>query len=108
MQTVGEPKITRTGRVLGGNWSNTNVSFRHADGPFHFEDFDIEELIWKYLQCFDTSYTADLVAKGGWSTFFIGIFTDDNVEFDISWELMEELAKAKIRIWYDVYGGPED
>ncbi len=108
MQTVGEPRITRTGRILGGNWRETNVSFRKSDGPFYFDDFDIEELIRKFLECFDGSYTAHLAETGGGSVFFIGVFTDVNVEFDLSWELMEDLAKAKIRIWYDVYGGPED
>lgn len=108
MQTVGQPKITPSGRTLPGNWRETKLIFEISREPFHFEDFDMEETMWKLLESFDGAYTANLAETGGWSTLSVGVFTDDNAEFFHSCELMDTLARAKIRLWYDVYGGPDD
>lgn len=107
MQSVGQPRVTPKGRRLEGNFRHTNINFHLSNEQLYFDEFDIEEQIWKFLDCFEHSYLAGLVANGGWSSFFIGVFTEENIEFVVSCELMEALARAKISLWYDVYG-PDD
>lgn len=106
-ESVGQPRITRSGVDLGGVYEATNIDFRLSHPSRRMEDLTLEDAIREFLSCFDSQYTAEIFETGGSSGFFVGIFPDENVMVEFSHELMGLLSDAKIRIVYDIYDGVE-
>lgn len=102
-QSVGEPRLTKSGVVLGGNYKETNVGFRLHDEPIRHEDVFIDDFIQKHIESIDTEYLAHLDATNGSCGFSLGVFTDGNVDFVLTNETIEMLSAARMTIWFDIY-----
>ncbi len=104
-QSVGEQRKTKNGKVLGGNYKFTNVGFRLHDLPLNFDDISIDVLLKTQLERYDTGYISYLVESGGSCDFLLGIFSSENVMFELSHEVISMLSSAKVSVKYDFYGG---
>lgn len=104
-QSVGGQKKTKNGKVLSGNYKFTNVSFCLHESPLSFDDVSVDALIKNQLEIYDTKYTAHLVESGGSCNFLLGIFSSDNIMFELNHEVICMLSTAKINMKYDFYGG---
>lgn len=104
-QSIGHQKKTKNGKVLNGNYKLTNVSFCLHDLPLDFDDVPIDTFLRKQLESYNTDYIRQLVESGGQCNFLLGVFSSDNVMFELSHEAISMLSVAKISIKYDFYGG---
>ena len=106
-QSVGEPRKTKNGKLLDGKYKRTNVIFHPHDQPLSFDDASIEAIIKNQLDNYDIDYIIHLVRSGGECDFLLGIFSSENVMFELSHEVISMLSIAKISMKYDFYGGEE-
>lgn len=104
-QSAGEPKKTKNGELLGGKYKHTNVIFHLHDKPLSFDDASIDIFIKNQLKSYDIDYISHLVESGGSCDFSLGIFSNSNVLFELSHEVISMLSTAKISMKYDFYGG---
>ena len=104
-QSAGEQRKTKSGKELDGNYKVTNVSFELHEKPLKFNDVLIDDLIKKQLGSFDIDYITGIVNSGGSCNFLLGVFSNDNVMFELSNETISMLFSAKSSIKYDFYGG---
>lgn len=106
-QSVGEPRKTKTGKKLDGVYKCTNVSFCLHDNPLKFDDVEVGNLIRDCLEKFDADYIDLLAASGGACDFLLGIFSNENVMFELDYQVLGLLSSARISMKYDFYGGDE-
>lgn len=104
-QSVGDKKKTKTGKILEGNYRLTNVSFCLHDSPLNFDDVTVDAFLKTQLERYDTDYIVRLVESGGSCNFLLGVFSSENVMFELSLEVICMLSAAKISVKYDFYGG---
>lgn len=104
-QSIGHQKRTKSGKVLTGNYKLTNVSFCLHDLPLDFDNFSIDKFLKNQLESYNNDYIRHLVESGGKCNFLLGVFSRDNVMFELSHETISMLSDAKISIKYDFYGG---
>lgn len=105
-QSVGDQKKTKNGKILDGRYNLTNVSFCLHDSPLSFDDeISIDDLMKLQLSNYDTDYIEHLIKSGGSCNFLVGVFTSENVMFELSIETISLLYASKISIKYDFYGG---
>lgn len=104
-QSIGHQKKTKSGKILNGNYKLTNVSFCLHDSPLDFDDTPIDIFLKKQLESYNIDYILRLVDSGGQCNFLLGIFSCDNVMFELSNETISMLSEAKVSIKYDFYGG---
>ena len=104
-QSIGNQKKTKSGKLLSGNYKLTNVSFCLHDLPLNFDDISVDAFLKKQLESYDDDYIGHLVESGGSCNFLLGVFSSDNVMFEISHEVISMLSTVKISIKYDFYGG---
>jgi hypothetical protein len=104
-QSVGEQRKTKNRKMLDGKYKCTNVIFHLHDKPLSFDDASIDDLIKKQLESYDIDYIIHLVKSGGECDFLLGIFSSENVMFELSHEVIGMLSTAKISMKYDFYGG---
>jgi len=106
-QSVGMPKQTKTGKLLGGVYQRTNVSFTLHEHPLNFQGASMESLIRESLTSFDRNYLLTIHETSGSCHFLVGVFSSENVMFDISLDAINELAASNVSIKFDFYGGEE-
>ncbi len=106
-QSVGEQRKTKNGKVLGGIYKNTNISFCLHDLPLSFNEISIDDLIKKQLGSYDTNYINQLIESGGNCNFLLGIFSNENAMFELNLDVINMLSAAKVSMKYDFYGGNE-
>ena len=106
-QSVGEQRKTKSGKALEGNYKLTNVSFYLHDLPLSFDNVSIDDFIKKQLESYDVDYITHLVGSGGSCNFLLGVFSSDNVMFELSYDVLSMMSTAKISMKYDFYGGEE-
>ena len=104
-QSVGDQKKTKSGKFLDGYYKLTNVSFCLHDLPLNFDDASIDGFLKTQLESYDTDYIKHLVESGGSCNFLVGVFSSENVMFELSLETIGMLSASKISIKYDFYGG---
>ncbi|MDO6705967.1 hypothetical protein [Photobacterium sp. 1_MG-2023] len=104
-QTVGGPKKTKSGKILDGMYKRTNVSFCLHESPLNFDDVSMNDFLKMQLRGYDREYIVQLVESGGSCNFLIGVFSDDNVMFELSLEAIQMLSEFKVSIQYDFHGG---
>ncbi|MCW7551330.1 hypothetical protein NX722_01470 [Endozoicomonas gorgoniicola] len=61
----------------------------------------------RWLRQFDKKYISKIVGSGGVCTFLLGIFSEENVMFELDVEVINQLAEYGIRIVFDFYGGED-
>lgn len=104
-QSVGEQKKTKNGKELDGNYKLTNVSFRLHDLPMSFTTTSVDTFIIERLESHDPEYICSLVKSGGSCNLLLGVYSGENVMFELSNQTIRLLATANISIKYDFYGG---
>ncbi len=104
-QSVGNQKKTKNGKDLDGIYKLTNVSFCLHDSPLNFEEVSIDHFMKSQLESYDIGYIQSLVETGGGANFLVGVFSNENVMFNLSLETINMLSVAKISVNYDFYGG---
>ncbi|WP_146168156.1 hypothetical protein [Pseudomonas mangrovi] len=104
-QSVGEQRRVKTGGFLDGRYKNTNVSFCLHENPLRFDDIEIGGFILEQLKNYDHEYISRLVRTGGSCNFMLGVFSDENVMFEIGCEAIELMSSAMVSIKFDFYGG---
>jgi hypothetical protein len=100
-----EQRKTKSGERLDGNYERTNVSFSLHDDPLNFDVVSVDLLMKTQLESLDMNYILSLVETGGSCNFLLGIFSCENVMFELSNRTIDLLSDAKISIKYDFYGG---
>jgi hypothetical protein len=104
-QSVGGQKKTKSGKLLDGYYNLTNVSFCLHDLPLNFDDVSMDGFLKTQLESYDVDYIKRLVESGGSCNFLVGVFSSENVMFELSLEAIDMLAASKVSIKYDFYGG---
>jgi hypothetical protein len=106
-QSVGCTKKTKSGKVLKGVYTKTNVSFRIHKDPLDFNEHCIESIINENLNSLDSSYLKLLNDTGGECHYLLGVYSSENVMFEFSSDLLAHLAKSKMKVKFDFYGGED-
>jgi len=104
-QSAGGQKKTKTGNLLGGIYTHTNVSFLLHDNPLQFDKISIDDLIKKQLESYDTDYIYTLVETGGSCNFLLGIFSNESIMFEFDNEFIHALSSSRVSMKFDFYGG---
>jgi len=105
-RSVGEPRTSKKGTVLGGVHASTEVSLAVSEGVISNEDATIAEFISSALDALPASAILNVVSSGGACFFLIGIYSEDNILCDFNEEFLARLASLKIGLKLDFYGGP--
>ncbi len=106
-KSVGMSKKTKGGKMLGGKYKRTSISFLLHDDPLQFKDIFVVDLLNKSLKSFKHEYIKKLIETGGECNFLIGIFTSDNVMINFDFDTLKRLSELKISTKLDIYGGPD-
>lgn len=105
-RTAGEPKTTIRGIALDGVHSRTDVSFPIGQDVVLSDDVSIAEFIAKALNELPLCAIEDVISSGGSCFFFVGIYTEENLLFDLTGDLLSQLGDNRIGLKLDFYGGP--
>ncbi len=106
-KSVSLPKKTKEGKLLGGEYKRTSVSFLLHKHPLNFNNVSVVELINKYLKSFNQNYIDKIIDTGGECNFLIGIFTSGNVVLDFDTISLYRLSRSRISVKIDIYGGED-
>ncbi len=104
-QSVGAERTTKSGKRLGGTYKVTSVSFRLSDPVLSFESVDIIIYIKELLSNLDNDYLEKLTQSGGSCDLLAGVFSSENVMFELTIEILSMLASSNISLKIDFYGG---
>lgn len=104
-QSVGGQRKTKSGKILDGRYKRTSVSFCLHQSPLNFDKVSIDELIKKQIRSYDINYIEHLIESGGGCDFLVGVYSSDNIMFELGLETISLLAASKVSIRYDFYGG---
>ena len=104
-KSVGLPKKTQRGKLLGGEYKRTSVSFLLHKDPLNFYDFSVVGLINKHIKSFDQNYIEKIINTGGECNFLIGIFTSGNVMLDFDAISLQCWSHYGVSVKLDIYGG---
>lgn len=107
-KSVGENKITKSGRVLGGIYSRTDISFDLSLGVVANDKLSIIEHIKKSFKKLPNVEIKDLVNTGGECFYLIGIYTEENVLLYFPALILSDLSSSLIGVKMDFYGGEEE
>lgn len=106
-QSVGEPRISPGGEILGGKHQKTSVGFEFHEHALRCDEVDIEDMILEELGKIDLQITTHLAVTGGRCAFILGIFTDEYIGLELGTALNDLLSASKIEIWFYIYGGKD-
>lgn len=106
-QSVGEPRKTKGGKMLGGKYRMTNVHFHSHKDPLNFNETDLVSFINNLIVEFDYDFVLNLSETGGSCHFMIGVYTSDNVMIELDKQIIKSLSSLNIGIKFDVYGGED-
>ena len=104
-QSAGLPRRTKTGKELGGCYARTSVGFLVHKDPLRFDETPIEDFIKSALQKLRTKEFLKLSEYSCTIRMLIGVFSDENVMFDLDIESIQVLSELGIGVRYDFYGG---
>lgn len=106
-QSVGMPRATKNGKMLGGEYRLTNVSFLLHESPLNFDECPLEFFLKNALERVDVEIFEWIHQTGGSSNFLLGIYSDKNVMFELDIEAIGHLGEHKVSFKFDFYGGEE-
>lgn len=106
-QSANMQKKTKNGKILDGVYKRTNVSFSVHENPLNFNDTSVVGLIQNQLDSFDQDYINLIYKSGGSCHFLIGIFSSNNVMFELNIDIIQRLSTLKISVKFDFYGGAD-
>ena len=106
-RSVGEPRMTKQGKALGGLYAQTDISFAVSDGVMSNDDVMVGEFVNQALDTLPLSALDRIVSSGGSCFFFLGVYSDANSLCDFDAKILSRLAKHSIGLKLDFYGGPE-
>ena len=103
-RSVGKLRATKSGELLGGTYKSTSVCFVLYEDSLTFDNFSLNDILNEQLATYNKAYTSYVSASGGDCNFLIGIFSENNVMFNLELETIQMLAASKISVTYDFYG----
>lgn len=106
-RSVGEPRVTKGGRSLGGIYARTDVCFDVSGGVISKHDILVDESIARALEMLPLSKIEQIVETGGTCFFLIGLYSEDSFLCDLNAGLLLTLGSNGIGLKLDFYGGPE-
>lgn len=106
-KSVGESRVTKGGRELGGVYARTDVCFSISDGVISNDDILVADSIARALETLPLSAISQMVKTGGSCFFLLGIYSEDSLLCDFNAEMLLQLASNGIGLKLDFYGGPE-
>lgn len=104
-QSVGDQRKTKSGRVLEGIYAYTSVSFCLHDHPLPADKLSIGGLIKNNLTNFDHDYIHEIIRTNGSCNFLLGLFSNENLMFELDSEVINMLSYYQVSIKFDFYGG---
>ena len=106
-RSIGAPRITTLGEVLGGVYLQTDVSFEVSVGLVDNDDVLVDEFVDQALRKLPLDAIDRIVGSGGTCFFLFGVYSEGNLLVDFSAALLSLLAEHGIGLKFDFWGGPE-
>jgi len=106
-RSVGEKRVTDTGKELGGVYQHTSVTFDVSGGVIPFNKQSLDDCVSDSLDQLPGSAIKKLVATGGECYYLVGVYSEENVMVYFSSKLLSALSESSIGLKLDFYGGPE-
>jgi len=106
-RSVGRPRVTRQGDLLGGVYAQTDVSLDVSDGVMSDDVRTITECIELAMNSLPLPQVDQIVASGGVCFFLVGVYSEGNILCDLNEVLLAQLARHRMGLKLDFYGGPE-
>lgn len=104
-QSIGMKKKTKTGKALEGVYKASNVSFLLHEHPLNCDSVLLEKFINEQLDLFNLQYIKKLSGSGGSCHLLIGLFSSENIMFELGVSTINRLANSSISLKFDFYGG---
>jgi hypothetical protein len=106
-RSVGKPRVTKSGRELGGFYERTSVSFSIEDELMSFLEMPIEDCLIGALNKIPLAKVRHVVDTGGMCFFMVGVYTNSNIMCYFDSEFMSKISSSGLGIKLDIYGGME-
>ena len=105
--SVGAPRLTKSGNILGEVYSETDVSFAVSEKVLDTDEVLITEFIQQTLRDLSLEAIDRFIASGGSCFFSVGTYSEGNLMCDFDASLLSKLSVHGLGLRLDFYGGPE-
>lgn len=105
VRSVGERRVSKAGKELGGIYSQTDISFFVSEGVVNDDEITVSEFIDNALLFLPLTTIKDIVESGGACFFLIGVFSDGNMLCDFNVGFLSRLQQHGIGLKLDFWGG---
>ena len=106
-RSVGENRLTKTGRELGGTYSRTDVSFDVSGGVTFEANLPLCVCVRDSFDRLPRETIEKVSSTGGECFYLIGVYCEDNFLVYFSGELLSLLSSDLIGVKLDIYGGAD-
>lgn len=106
-RSVGEKRVTKTGRDLEGVYSRTDVSFDVSGGVVLEATLPLCERVRTSLDNLPRGMIKEVSSSGGECFYLVGIYSEDNFLVHFPGELLSLLSLGSIGLKLDFYGGAD-
>ncbi|MCD9008273.1 hypothetical protein LDO31_18975 [Luteimonas sp. XNQY3] len=106
-RSVGQARVTKAGRSLGGIYATTEISFDISNGVISAEQTPLADLLQYSFGQLPLNVIRDLVQTKGECFFLAGVYTEENMLVYFPGDSIAALASASIGLKLDFYGGEE-